>query len=66
MALMTTLGLLSLENNLFDEMQVPEQIDKEVLTDYILSKVGNLEVFYTDASFMKKAIGFWSKARLNT
>ena len=51
---------------LFDLMQLPEGIDKDVLCDNIMLQGGEFEVLYADPSFMRDAIGMWSKKCYNT
>lgn len=48
-------------DDLFELLTLPEGIDKEVLTSNILLKGADFEVMYPDPSFMKEAIGLWSK-----
>lgn len=51
---------------LFDLMQLPEGIDKDVLCDNIMLQGGEFEVLYADPIFMRNAIGTWSKKCYNT
>ena len=54
------------DQTLFDLMQLPEGIDKEVLCDNIMLQGGEFEVLYADPAFMRNAIGMWSKKCYNT
>ena len=54
------------DQTLFDLLDVPEGIDKEVLCDNIMLQGGEFEVLYSDPTFMRQAIGTWSKKCYNT
>ncbi len=62
--LLSVLGLYKYDNTLFDNIQLPSAIDKEVLIENILMNCAELEVVYPNPTFMKEAIGYWSKSRL--
>lgn len=54
--------LENVENDdLFKFMDIPEGIEKTVLTDNIMIRGGDFEVIYPDPYFMQKSIGTWSK-----
>lgn len=54
------------DQTLFDLLDVPEGIDKDVLCDNIMLQGGEFEVLYADPTFMRQAIGTWSKKCYNT
>ena len=60
----TLIGLenyLKLDNHsLFDNMNLPEGIDKQTLVDTILLRCNEFEILYSDPYFMQAAIGVWS------
>lgn len=64
-AKITLMGLAQYCNakheSLFDLMELPEGIDKELAIDTILMKGAEFEVLYASADWMKMAIGVWSK-----
>lgn len=67
--LQTNLSLLSISNywdkvgsSLFDELEVPEGVDKNVIVNNILFQGGTFEPLYTDPYMLKHFIGVWSKA----
>lgn len=64
-ATMSLLGLYEYDNTLFDLLQIPEALDKEILVDNILMDAASLEVLYPDPDFLKAAIGKWSARRLH-
>lgn len=55
------LYLESVGTDLFSMMELPEGIDKDVLTNNILLRGGEFEVLYSDPEFMQKSIYVWSK-----
>ena len=48
------------DDDLFKNLDVPEGIDKDTLTDNILLQGSDFEVMYPDPLFLKDAIGLWS------
>lgn len=67
---MAWLSLLSLYNwsdgKLFDQLQLPDKIDKQTLVNNLLLDTAELEVIYPDPDILKAAIGAWSASRLHT
>lgn len=68
----STMTILSLykymkrnDDDLFDDLVVPEGVDTEVLINNILMQAAPFEVLYPDPEVMKDAIGFWSEASLD-
>ena len=59
-AKITTIGLenyLSIEGkSLFDDLLIPEGIDKDTLTGSILMRAGEFEVLYSDPYFMRDMV----------
>lgn len=67
MARKMTMNLLSLYNydeSLFDNLVLPEGIDKDTLVNNLLLDTVSQEVLYADPDIMKQAIGMWSKKEL--
>lgn len=52
------------DNDLFDNLNLPEGADKEEIVDALLLETLDMDVLYTDADFMKTAIGIWSKKKM--
>lgn len=48
------------EDDLFKNMTIPDQIDKDTLTENIILRGGDFEVLYPDAEFFQMAIKSWS------
>lgn len=57
---LSILGLYHLNNHIFDDMYVPDGIDKDLLIDNLIDELHELEVLYTDPNYMQFAIGKWS------
>lgn len=58
---MTLIGLYNYDNTLFDNLSVPEAVNKDTLIDNILLRSGSFEVVYPDIDFIKFSIGAWSR-----
>ena len=66
---MSVLGLYNYDNTLFNSMAYPALFtadDKTTFLNNLLMEVAELEVIYTNPSFMKFAIENWSKKELYT
>lgn len=63
-ATMSILGLLNFDNDLFEDMVVPETIDKEKLVDNIVEECAELELLFPSALTMKAILPRWSARRL--
>lgn len=62
---LSLMGLYEYDNTIFDDFQVPEGMDKGVLTGNILVELAELEVVYPNPLVMKTAIGLWSKSLIH-
>jgi len=61
---MSVLGMYNTDNTLFDLIQLPQDLDHDTLVNNILMECAELEVLYTNPSFLKFAIDNWSKKEL--
>ena len=61
MAKITLIGMYKFDNTLFDEMVLPEGIDKNTFVSSLILRDGEFEVLYSDFNFLKTAIGIWSR-----
>lgn len=59
-AMLSILGLYQRDPTLFDELELPGSMNKDVLIDNILYEAATLEAYYPDPNFMKFMIGRWS------
>ena len=58
---MTIVGLYNYNNELFDNMQLPDGYDKDRLILTILERCGDFALLYPNYDFMKMMIGVWSQ-----
>lgn len=64
-AKITLLGFYQYNENLFDELVLPDGVDKDTLIDSILMRGAEYEVVYSDPGFMQRLIGSWSRQWLH-
>ena len=57
----TIVGLYNYDDSLFDNMLLPDGIDRGNLIYNILERAGDFALLYPDFDFMKMMIGVWSK-----
>ena len=61
---MTLIGMnifmLNMNDDLFKNLSLPEELDKSTLTNNILLGGGDFEVMYADPTAMQNLIGIWS------
>lgn len=60
---MTLWGLIRLDGTLFDNMLLPQGVDKEALVNTILFESNEFPVAYPDLGFLKNQINLWSRRR---
>ena len=63
-AKLSILGLYRWNNNIFQDMALPAEVDREVVTWQILEDCAELEVLYSDPDYMQQSIQRWSMAML--
>lgn len=59
----TVTGVFNHYPKLFEMLQLPEGVDVETARDNILFQCGELELLYSEPSFLRAMIGNWSKRR---
>ena len=64
MAFLSIAGLYAFDNTIFDNLELPEGVEKNVLIFNLLSELAEFEVVYPNSDFMKTAIEMWSKANI--
>ena len=52
---------LNMNDDLFKNLSLPEELDKDTLTDNILLTGGEFETLYSDPSALQTFIGIWSR-----
>ena len=65
MAILSVLGFLKTDENLFDNFHVPAGVDKNVLIARIIAECAELEVAYSNAKTFKFILENWSFARVD-
>lgn len=60
-AILTIIGLYNYDHTLFDNMVMPEGIDRDLVIDAIIMRGGEYEVLYSDPILLKSLIGSWSR-----
>lgn len=63
---LSIIGLWNYDDTIFDDMALPESVDRDILVKNILLECAELEVLYPDPDFMKLAIEAWSQKMLPT
>ena len=64
------LGIYKFDNTVLDLLELPEDedgnelIDRDTLKDNLLMDTAEMEILYPDSSFLKLAIGSWSKKQV--
>ena len=67
LAKLTINSFLNYSNNtLFDNLTLPDGINKDLLIDNIVMEAGEFELVYANLDFMKSAIGVWSAKNYRT
>lgn len=64
MAWLSITGMYAYDNTLFDNMVLPDGVDKNVLIFNLLSDTAEFEVLYPDIPFMKEMLKMWSAKEL--
>lgn len=59
-AIITVIGLYNYDHSLFDNMVLPDGIDKGLVIDAIIMQGGDYEVIYPNPNLLKELIGSWS------
>lgn len=56
---LTLIGMYNYDSTLFDELTLPDGIDKDLFIQSLLFKSGEFELLYPSADFMKPMIKVW-------
>lgn len=60
-ATLTLIGLYNYDHSLFDNMILPNGVEKNLVIDAIIMRGGDYEVVYPNPDLMKELIGSWSR-----
>lgn len=63
---LSVLGLYSYDNTIFDNMVLPDGVDRETLVNNIITELAELELLYPSAPFMATMLSIWSYKELPT
>lgn len=70
MAKITLVGMYAyfqhMNEDLFENLIIPEELTKDTLVDNILNKASDFECLYGDPEYVKMAIGSWSAVNAKT
>lgn len=66
MTTMTIAGMYQFKDGLFNNLKLPDGINKEDVINQILLDGSNFEILYSDFNFMQDAIGLWSNTWYRT
>lgn len=59
---LTLIGLYNYDHSIFEQLEIPEGMDKVLLEMEILREAGEFETLYPNFEFLKSMIGFWSRS----
>ena len=62
--LLSILGMYNYDNSIFDELQLPESINKPDFIQNLCLNYAELEILYSQPEILKNAIGMWSRIQL--
>lgn len=61
MSNLSILGLYNYDQSIFDNLEIPDELDRDVLISSILAECSDFALLYPNFDFMKMMIGVWSK-----
>lgn len=64
-ALFSIMGLYEADHTLFDDMALPEALDRSTMINNIVMELAEVNTIISDPSIMKIAIKHWSNARID-
>lgn len=63
-ATLDLIGIYNYDHTVLDLLELPEELNREVVIDNLLMETAETEILYTNVGFLKQAIGRWSKKNL--
>lgn len=60
------IGLYNYDPDIFEDLVLPDQIDKDQFIEYLLMRLAEMPMLYGSATYLKAMIGVWSNNRLHT
>lgn len=64
MAVISIIGLYRIQPKLFDLIQLPMNVNRELLIDNLVTDLAEMEVIYPDPDIMREMIGRWSSKQI--
>lgn len=64
-ALLSIIALYKYKPDLFDQFQIPAQLNRQALIDELCMELGELNLLITEPDILKIAIGRWSSTRID-
>lgn len=64
-ATLDLMGIYNYDPTILDLMQIPAAIDRQTLIDNLIMETAEMEILYSNADFLKSAIGSWSAKNLH-
>lgn len=65
-ATLSLLGLYQYDNTIFNELVLPEGMNKQVYINNLLMETAEMEVLFSNPTTMRSVIGIWSSAHLDS
>lgn len=65
-ATLSLLGLYQYDNTIFNELVLPDGMDKQLYINNLLMETAELEVLFSNPATMRSVIGIWSSAHLDS
>lgn len=65
-ATLSLLGLYQYDNTIFNELVMPNGLDKQLYINNLLMETAEMEVLFSNPATMRSAIGIWSSAHLDS
>lgn len=64
MTRLSILGLTDYDPTVWEDLELPEDLDRQDTIDYICAECAELSLTYPQPAYMRKAIGIWSRKNL--
>ena len=64
-ATLDLMGIYNYDPTILDLMQIPAALDRQTLIDNLIMETAEQEILYSNAGFLKQAIGSWSAKNLH-
>lgn len=65
-ATLSLLGLYQYDNTIFNELVLPDGMDKQLYINNLLMETAEMEVLFSNPATMRSVIGIWSSAHLDS